>query len=160
VESDITATARVTAAWRARETARADPLFHDPWAAALAGPESIATLTAQPSDQQERASSYTIVRTRVFDDWLLSRTDCRQIVLLGAGFDTRAFRLSWPIGTQIWELDQAQVFAAKEAALAAVPTDSGCAHRHTVVADLASDRWPALLAAADFRWSTAKYWEG
>ncbi len=112
VDSDIASTARVTAALRAVETARANALFQDPWAAALAGPDLLATFAAQPPDIQDRASSYTIIRTRVFDDWLLT-TGCPQIVLLGAGFDTRAFRLGWPTGAQVWELDQAKVLDAK-----------------------------------------------
>jgi O-methyltransferase involved in polyketide biosynthesis len=70
VDSDLASTARVTAAWRALEIARADPLFHDPWAAVLAGPDLLARLTAQPPDIQDRASNYTLIRTRVFDNWL------------------------------------------------------------------------------------------
>ena len=124
----------------------------------MAGPDLVAALTAQPPELQDRASSYTIVRTRVFDDWLLSTTGCLQLVLLGAGFDTRAFRLSWPTGTQVWELDQAQVLEAKEAALARVATDSGCARRHAVVADLAGDGWPAVLATAEFRPEVPTAW--
>jgi methyltransferase (TIGR00027 family) len=150
VDSDVASTARVTAAWRAVETAHAQPLFHDPWAAALAGPDLLATLTAQPHDIQDRASSYTVIRTRVFDDWLLSVASCPQIVFLGAGFDTRAFRLDWPADAQVWELDQATVLETKEVALEGVRTNSGCTRR-AVVADLADDTWPAALRTAAFR---------
>jgi methyltransferase (TIGR00027 family) len=156
VDSDVASTARVTAALRAGETARADALFQDPWAAVLAGPGLLATFAAQPPDIQSRAASYTIIRTRVFDDWLLA-TDCPHIVLLGAGFDTRAFRLRWPAGTQVWELDQAEVLNAKEVAMGGVPTRSGCTRR-TVAVDLANEAWPTALATAGFRSEVPTAW--
>jgi O-methyltransferase involved in polyketide biosynthesis len=89
VQSDVAATARMTAAMRALETAREDALVHDPWAAALAGHDLVASFADQSSEIRERAASYTIVRTLAFNDWLrLQRRP--QIVLLGAGFDMRA----------------------------------------------------------------------
>src|SRR5215470_12192356 len=117
VDSDLSATARLTAALRALESSRADPLVLDPWAAALAGGDFVASLAGQPPYVQARAASYTIVRMRVFDDWLRSVADCPQVVLLGAGFDTRAFRAAWPADTRLWELDQAEVLNRKEAIL-------------------------------------------
>ena len=150
MDPDVASTARVTAAWRAVETARAQRLFADPWAAALAGADVLTKLTSLPPEVQDRASSYTIIRTRNFDDWLLSMVGCAQIVLLGAGFDTRAFRLAWPVGTQIWELDQAQVLDAKEEILKGEQTSSGCT-RHSVEADFADNAWSAALLRAAFR---------
>jgi methyltransferase (TIGR00027 family) len=143
----LAATARATAAWRAVESARDEALFRDPWAAALAGQEMVAQLAAQPPEVQARAASYTIVRTRFFDDWLAAQTDCRQVVLLGAGFDTRAFRLRWPAGTTLWELDRPAVLAAKEAALADEQPTPGCTRR-TVAADLTGPAWPQALLEA------------
>jgi len=156
VDSDVASTARVTAALRAGETARANALFQDPWAAVLAGPDLLATFAAQPPDIQDRASSYTIIRTRVFDDWLLT-TGCPQVVLLGAGFDTRAFRLGWPTGVQVCELDHAKVLDAKETALTGVPTRSGCTRR-ALAADLADEEWPAALMTAEFRPEVPTAW--
>ncbi len=81
MDSDVASTARVTAALRAGETARANALFQDPWAAALAGPDLLATFAAQPPDIQDRASSYTIIRTRVYSAlgkpfaWCFTRKD-------------------------------------------------------------------------------------
>ena len=157
MDSDIAATARVTAAWRAVESAHASPLFDDPWAAALAGPELVARLAAQPIEEQDRASSYTVIRTRVIDDWLLSAAARPQIVLLGAGFDTRAFRLGWPAGIQVWELDRADVLGFKEAVLAGVQASSSCT-RHTVAVDFADEAWAAALLGAGYRPDVPTAW--
>ncbi len=93
-------TSRWVAAARARESERLDRLFDDPLAAALAGPEGFAWLDdmerAQPWGQPEL---YVVVRTRFFDDFLLRASwgaGTRQVVLLAAGMDARAFRMDWP----------------------------------------------------------------
>ena len=53
-----------------------------------------------------------------WDEALLRATQSvRQVVILAAGMDARAFRLSWPDGTTVYELDQPEVIAAKAAAL-------------------------------------------
>src|SRR5215207_6472776 len=98
-------TSRWVAAARARESERLDRLFDDPLAAALAGSEGFAWL-----DHMERAQPwgqpalYVVVRTRFFDDFQLRAswaTGARQVVLLAAGMDARAFRLDWPPGTRL-----------------------------------------------------------
>jgi len=154
VDNDVAATARTTASIRARETARADALFRDPLAEVLAGPEAMAAFGAMPEAVQARSSLYTIMRTRVFDDWLTSTTAAAaglaQVVLLGAGFDSRAFRLDWRTGVALWELDQAALLAAKEAILAPSAPLPGCT-RTTVAVDFADAEWPAALQAAGFR---------
>jgi methyltransferase (TIGR00027 family) len=157
VRSDLAATARATAGWRAIESERADALFHDPWAGALAGAEMMAQFANQPPELQRRGASYTVVRTRIFDDWLVSAQKCSQVVLLGAGFDTRAFRLPWPAGTHLWELDQPSVLGAKDAILAGELTAPGCT-RHVVAADLAQNTWPRALLAAGFDRSVPTAW--
>jgi methyltransferase (TIGR00027 family) len=86
-----------------------------------------------------------------FDDFLqriATQNTIRQIVLMAAGLDTRAFRLSWPDQTRIYELDQSSVLKYKEQILrsaGAVPT---CAHQ-PIEADL-TDPWQAALIAAGF----------
>ncbi len=68
----VSLTSRWIAAVRALESQRLDRLFHDPLAAALAGPEGFALL-----DDMERAQPwgepalYVVVRTRFFDEFLL-----------------------------------------------------------------------------------------
>jgi methyltransferase (TIGR00027 family) len=86
-------TARWTAGVRARESARADHLFEDPWAEALFGKEGAAWLAQRPED----STIPMVIRTRFFDDFLLEtsrRHAIRQVVLMAAGLDTRAFRLA------------------------------------------------------------------
>src|SRR5262245_11147134 len=106
-------TARHTAAARARESQREDHLFNDPWAERLAGPEGKAWV-----EQQSFDSGITIiVRTRFFDDFLMrvsAASSLRQVVLLAAGLDTRAYRLPWPNHTHLFEVDQPQVLEYKE----------------------------------------------
>lgn len=144
--SFLGATARWTAAVRAQETARADALFADPWAAALAGEEGLAWL-----EQRGGSALPIVIRTRYFDDALLRATagpNMRQVVLVGAGMDTRAYRLDWPEGMRLFELDQTPVLADKAEALAAAGAQPRC-RRTAVAVDLTQD-WPAALLASGF----------
>jgi len=151
----LEATARWTAAVRAMETARADRLVDDPWAAALAGTEGQAWVDARSS-----AGVLPIVlRTRYFDDWLgsvVTTEDLRQIVLLGAGLDTRAFRLPWPDGCVLFEVDRAPVLEHKTRLLTAAEALPRC-ERRTAVADLRED-WADALHASGFDHSRPAVW--
>jgi methyltransferase (TIGR00027 family) len=138
---------------RATESARPDRLFDDPFArafveAASAASPAIAQALAQgsPDEAVNQARRNSIaVRTRCCDDYLLAaaRSGCRQVVLLAAGLDARAFRLSWPEGVSLWELDMPQVFAFKERVLADHAATPSC-QRTVVPADLRED-WPHTL---------------
>jgi methyltransferase (TIGR00027 family) len=130
------------AAWRAVESERPDALIHDPFARRLAGPEGFAVLEAARAIAPIEAPTIP-VRTRFFDERIGRST---QGVLLAAGMDSRAFRLSWPAGTRLHEVDQPEVLALKQTRLGdAVPTCT----RLPVPIDLADD-WPAALARAGF----------
>ena len=60
-----------------------------------------------------------VVRTRFFDEALLRAARvAKQVVILAAGMDARAYRLAWPDGTTVYELDQPAVIAAKADLLA------------------------------------------
>lgn len=90
------------------------------------------------------------VRTRFFDEYLLESTvsGVGQAVILASGLDSRAYRLAWPAGTVVYEVDQPAVISFKTSTLAdlkAQPT----AVRRTVGVDLRGD-WPAALRAAGF----------
>jgi hypothetical protein len=63
-----------------------------------------------------------VIRTRFIDDWVLgaARQGLRQVVLVAAGLDTRAYRLEWPVGTAVYELDLPPVFVFKDSVLAEV----------------------------------------
>ncbi len=114
----LASTARWTAAARARESGRQDHLFDDPWAAALAGQEGADWIAQRP----ENSTLPIVLRTRYFDDFVQRITQqdgIRQVVLLAAGLDTRGFRLAWPAGVQLFELDQPAVLQHKERVLSA-----------------------------------------
>lgn len=112
-ETTLTSTAHWTAAVRALESSRPDHLFEDPWATALAGEIGSAWIQGQPP----KSVTPIVLRTRYFDDYLKRITESsgvRQIVLLGASLDTRAFRLNWPNGTTLYEVDQSVLFEYKD----------------------------------------------
>lgn len=141
------ATAFWTASVRAKENTRDDRLFTDPWAAALAGERGAAWIEHRPAD----SVLPIVLRTRYFDDWL-QRITCqeaiRQIVLVAAGLDTRAYRLGWPEQTHILELDQPAVLEHKGQILSAAAAWPTCV-RHTVGVDL-TGVWSETLVKAGF----------
>ena len=146
-QSPLASTAHWTAAVRAMENDRADRLFADPWAAALAGEQGAVWLAQRPAD----SVIPIVLRTRFFDDFLkrlASKEAIQQIVLLAAGLDTRAFRLTWPVGTQIFELDQPAVLHYKEQVLRSLDALPACG-RKTIDVDLTS-AWQAALVQAGF----------
>jgi methyltransferase (TIGR00027 family) len=154
----VAATSRWTAAARARESARADALFSDPLADLLAGPEGWASLEAEPLEAQ--GNPYLAIRTRYFDDWLNERiaAGLRQVVLVAAGMDTRAFRLGWPAELTCWELDRPALLELKAALLADAGAPAATCTRRTLGVDLATDSWPAQLRAAGFRATEPSVW--
>lgn len=148
-----------------RESRRPDPLFDDPYAQAFVA----AAPGAFPEDQQRATSGglarlgavfffHGVIRTRRFDDYLLAATTagCRQVVLLAAGLDTRAFRLTWPDGVRLFELDLPQVLAFKEEVLAAQHAVPRC-QRVVLPADLRQD-WSAVLTTAGFQPAQPTAW--
>ncbi len=140
-------TARWTAAVRAVESARNDRLFSDPFAPALAGEEGMQWVTGRTGD----SLAPIVLRTRFFDDRLseLSRqAGIRQIVLLAAGLDTRAFRLGWAAGSVVFEVDQKAVLDYKESVLASASASPKCARR-VVKTDLTGN-WIQALVEAGF----------
>jgi methyltransferase (TIGR00027 family) len=148
----IAPTACWTAFVRARESTRADRLCSDPWAAALAGADGAAWWHGLSPQQRDGTAIFQPIRTRFFDEWLgraTAQDQMRQIMLLAAGLDTRAFRLPWPQGTRLFELDQPQVLAEKERLLSKAGATAGC-ERIPVAADLAASAWPDQLLAAGY----------
>jgi methyltransferase (TIGR00027 family) len=135
------------AAGRAIETERTDALFHDPFARELAGEEGLASFR-QSEEMSPHSTPIVPVRTRYFDDVLLAATagGVRQIVILAAGMDARAYRIDWPEGTTVYEIDRGPVLERKGATLSkATPR----ALRRAIVCDLAED-WITPLTAAGF----------
>jgi methyltransferase (TIGR00027 family) len=163
----VAMTARWIAAARANESARPNRLFDDPYAEVLAGigqAGGAASGTAAIDNlivQTSRAfgAPFLAIRTRFFDDLLLGavRAGVRQVVLLAAGLDARAYRLPWPLGTRLWELDQPALLAAKDAALAAAGAQPSC-QRRTLPVDLARPGWEEALPADGFDAAAPSAW--
>jgi methyltransferase (TIGR00027 family) len=163
ITESVGATALSVAAARAVETATPDPLIRDPFAYVLVSSagQPWARLASDlewigDDDHGRRAHrlgvDYQAVRTHYFDSYFAEATGTaagiRQVVILAAGLDSRAFRLDWPADTAVYEIDQPQVVRYKTTTLesaGAAPT----ADRRTVAVDLRDD-WAAALTAAGF----------
>lgn len=160
--SSVGTTATMVAAARALASAEANPLISDPFAAPLVRAVGIDFFTrlvdgtldpAVAAEAESAAGPMTAVmavRTRFFDDFFLQAADAgvRQSVILAAGLDSRAYRLGWPPGSVVFEIDQPDVIEFKSATLAGLgarPT----AVRRAVAVDLRDD-WPAALRASGF----------
>ncbi|MGI8649722.1 MAG: SAM-dependent methyltransferase [Rubrobacter sp.] len=159
----VAPTSRWMAAARARETEREDRLFHDPLAAILAGDEGFAWLERMESTVSSTTNGpgmYAVIRTRFFDDFLLDaceRSGVRQVVLAAAGLDTRAFRLDWPPGVRLYEMDLPEVLDHKEAVIGATGAQPSCGRR-TVPVDLKKDTWPEALLEAGYDADKPSVW--
>jgi methyltransferase (TIGR00027 family) len=98
------------------------------------------------------------VRTRFFDNFLTDacRSGIRQAVILASGLDARPYRLWWPAGTTVYEIDQPQVIDFKTQTmrrLDAVPA----ANRRAVGIDLRQD-WPEALRRIGFDATEPTVW--
>ncbi|MEU9916296.1 class I SAM-dependent methyltransferase [Streptomyces sp. NPDC051001] len=152
--SGVWATAVGVARVRALETEREIALFRDPLAQAFATAGGLwPSSPPLPDDEATRrrrlAVSFSIVvRTRFLDDLLqqASASGVRQVVLLGAGMDSRAFRMDWPENTRLFEVDTAAPLDFKAAVLRQERAVARC-ERTTVPVDLRED-WSGALAAA------------
>lgn len=169
--SSVGATATMVAAARAMASAADDPLIDDPWAAPLVRAVGLDFFTKMldgdldlsqiPNSSPERLRAMIDAmasRTKFFDDHCIDSTAAgiRQVVILASGLDSRAYRLPWPTGTVVYELDQPQVIEFKSATLAeagARPT----AQRRAIPIDLRED-WPSALRAAGFDPSAPAAW--
>ncbi len=165
ITQSVGATALGVAAARAAETASENPLIKDPFArvfveAAGDGMWSIyanPTLLAQATEIEPEVAAraqlmvdFMATRTAFFDDFFMGAADAgvRQVVILASGLDARAWRLPWPDGTVVYELDQPKVLEFKTGTLrqhGAEPT----AKLVTIPIDLRQD-WPKALQEAGF----------
>jgi methyltransferase (TIGR00027 family) len=173
--SSVGATATMVAAARALASKEPDPLISDPYAEALVRAVGIDFFTkfvdgevSLGDGSSTDAALNTVrlmtdmmaVRTRFFDDFFIraglpatsdtgsARAGVRQAVILASGLDSRAYRLPWPGGTTVYEIDQPQVLGAKAATMAEIGA-SPTADLRPVAVDLRND-WPAALRDAGF----------
>ncbi len=165
IATSVGSTAVMVAAARAGETDSPDPLISDPYARILvegAGTgvwetilddsmaDRLAAADPEAAAVFAHMRNYQAVRTHFFDAFFADAVAAgiRQIVILASGLDSRAYRLDWPAGTHIYEIDQPKVLEYKSVTLGA----HGAAPRaelHEVPVDLRHD-WPAALAAQGF----------
>ena len=159
--TSVGATATGVAVGRALASRAANPLINDPFAEPLVRAVGVDFFTrlatgelnpAEVDDNGEwgmqRMRDMMAVRTRFFDDFFVEATNggIRQAVILASGLDARAYRLPWPAGTTVYEIDQPAVIEFKTTTLAdlgAGPT----ADRRSVAIDLRHD-WPTALRGA------------
>ncbi|HZC94320.1 MAG TPA: class I SAM-dependent methyltransferase [Mycobacterium sp.] len=173
ITESVGSTALGVAAARAAETESENPLIQDPFARAFldAAGDGMWSLTADPRLSAELTEvapdlrahmqvmiDFMAVRTAYFDEFFLNAVSSgiRQVVILAAGLDARAWRLPWPDGTTVYELDQAKVLEFKSSTLqdrGAQPTS----RLVSVAVDLRQD-WPTALQEAGFDASRPSVW--
>lgn len=159
--NSVGATATMVAAARAAASKRPQPVVTDDFAEPLVRAVGLDVFTKLASgeldsDDLERGVGFVrmvdtfAARARYFDDYLAAagQAGLRQVVIVASGLDSRAYRLRWPIGTTVYEIDQPEVIAFKTATMSqigAAPT----AELRAVGIDLRED-WPAALQEAGF----------
>lgn len=163
--SSVGATATMVAAQRALASHVPNALINDPYAEPLVravGIEYFTKLASGDFDPEQMAGLVQLgftadgmangmaSRTWYYDTAFeaAAAAGVRQVVILASGLDTRAYRLNWPAGTTVYELDQPDVIAFKTDTLAGLGA-SPSADRRTVAIDLRDD-WPTALKAAGF----------
>jgi methyltransferase (TIGR00027 family) len=173
ITESVGATALGVAAARAADTESSDPLINDPFARVFldrvgpgewdwyGAPELPAEVVAAAPDMPQRMQSlvnYFATRTKFFDTSFIDAANVgiRQAVILAAGLDARSWRLPWPDGTMVYELDQDRVLDFKLATLHDHGAEPAC-NRVAVAADLRQD-WPTALQQAGFDPSAPSVW--
>lgn len=155
IVSSVGYAALFVAGLRALHTGSTAPVASDPYAryfVAAAGDHHLAALLSQNELSPEAASLPRLygIQTRFFDQFFLgaARDGLRQMVILAAGLDTRAYRLAWPTDTTVFEADQPEVLEFKSAVLAEHHAQPIARHR-TIAVDLRGN-WPHALVMAGF----------
>ncbi|MGV9798701.1 class I SAM-dependent methyltransferase [Mycobacterium sp. NPDC003449] len=159
ITTSVGQTALFVAASRALELRKPDPLATDRLAEVFCravGGEWVDAIDGTDPDHPLRTEfgehfvNFQGARTKYFDEYFrtAAAAGATQIVVLAAGLDSRAYRLDWPDGTVVYELDLPKVLEFKRATL----DGSGrtpIAERREVAIDLRDD-WPAALVANGF----------
>lgn len=170
IEDAVEASSLTCAAARAAEDSLApsERLFHDPLARTLAGPRAP---TRRPGAGDEAGiakgtSARIAIRTRFFDDFVenacAGEVGAKQLVILGAGMDARAYRLDALRGVTVYELDVANVLRLKESLLASVAECEFAQLKAEkivrVEANVGKTGWDACLVEAGFNWRHRTAW--
>ena len=173
ITESVVATALGVASARAAETESDNPLIHDPFARVFLdavgdGPWNWNSASQLPPElleaepelplQRQAMVGYMACRTKFFDSFFLDAANAgiHQAVILAAGLDARSWRLPWPNGVTVYELDQDRVLDFKLSTL----TEHGAqpaANRIEVAVDLRHG-WPKALREAGFDPSRPSVW--
>jgi methyltransferase (TIGR00027 family) len=163
IVSSVGYTALLVAGWRALHAVSPHPLVRDEYAKVFIAASQdpyLAGVLANPGTSEDELAFPRLygVQTRFFDDFFVSAAAAgiRQAVIVAAGLDSRAYRLEWPDGTKVFEVDLPKVLEFKAGVLreqAVAPK----AQRIDVAADLRTD-WSRPLEAAGFDTESPSAW--
>jgi methyltransferase (TIGR00027 family) len=173
ITESVGATALGVAAARAAETEGENPLISDPfarvfldaagdgmwnWFAGASLPAEIVEAEPDLKPRMQGMVDYMAARTAFFDQFFLdaTRAGVQQVVILAAGLDSRPWRLPWPNGVTVYELDQPRVLEFKSSTLREHGAQPTC-NLINVPVDLRHD-WPAALQEAGFDTSAPSAW--
>jgi methyltransferase (TIGR00027 family) len=167
ISTSVGQTALFVAAARALEAQKPDPLAVDAYAEVFCravGGDVAAALDDADADFPLHTEwgghfvNFQGARTRYFDEYFrrVTQAGVQQIVLLAAGLDSRAYRLSWPTGTVVYELDQPRVLQFKRETMDS-HGDAPTAERREIPVDLRDD-WPQALRSHGFDPAKSSAW--
>jgi methyltransferase (TIGR00027 family) len=168
ITTSVGSTALFVATARALEAQKPDPLALDPYAEVFCravGGNVADVLDGKIPDHELKTpdwGAYFVnfqgARTKYFDTYFRQAADAgvRQVVILAAGLDSRAYRLPWPDQTTIFELDRPQVLDFKREVLAEQGAKPN-AERREVAIDLRED-WPQALRDSGFDSTEPSAW--
>jgi methyltransferase (TIGR00027 family) len=163
ISTSVGYTALLVAGWRALHAVSAQPLVRDDYARHFITASADPYLTGLLADPGTSEGATTFprlygVQTRFFDDFFMGSgaRGIRQGVIVAAGLDSRAYRLEWPSGTTVFEIDQPKVLEFKRRVLNEESAEPA-AHRVEVSADLRDD-WSIPLRAAGFNPQRPSAW--
>jgi methyltransferase (TIGR00027 family) len=167
--SSVGATATMVAAARAAATRRAESVVNDPFAESLVRAVGLDVFTRVASGELDfadvagdvgfsRMVDTFAARARFFDHFFADAGSAglRQVVIVASGLDARPYRLSWPAGTTLYEIDQPEVIDFKITALSELGASPAAEHRPVGI-DLRED-WPAALHGAGFNAAQPTAW--
>ena len=146
-------TALAVAACRATESARIDAWFHDELA------QYVLAAAVAPPVLSRGLVRWVAVRTRFLDELIDDAVarGIRQVVIVGAGLDARAYRLALPRDLTVFEVDHEEVISLKQRLLDELELMGNC-RRRVVVADLVTDDWLQLLTDTGWTPSQPTVW--
>ena len=165
LKTGVGATATMVAAARAVASRQPDPVISDHFAEVLVRAVGLKLFTQLVDGTIEFSDlevgwmpAYFGMRSRSLDDFALDacQSGIRQVVILAAGLDCRAYRLGWPPAMSIYEVDQPQVIEWKQRVLTGLGWAPAEGH-HCVGIDLRQD-WPTALQQAGFDDAAPTVW--